>query len=331
MQRRVTGTCTGTNYVRQVNADGTVTCGAAPAASGWSLTGDAGTSPATNFLGTTDAQPLVLRTGNVQSLRIEPSTELFEGNPMTANWIAGSRVNRALAGVQGATVAGGGFASASLEFSRNEVTDHYGSIGGGVGNQAGDGDGFLDDNLYATVGGGSRNIASGESSVVAGGIGNESRSAYAAIGGGGDNIARAQYSVVAGGFWNVAMGMFSVVPGGTGNCAGARYSMAAGSKAKVRPGTDPNDSYACSGISTLDGFGDRGTFVWADYQSNDFVSTGQNQFLIRAQNGVAINTNTPEVGAALTVAGNAVVQSPGALSFGQRPRQQDRLRADRCQ
>ncbi|MBK7145500.1 MAG: tail fiber domain-containing protein [Xanthomonadales bacterium] len=53
----------------------------------------------------------------------------------------------------------------------------------------------------------------------------------------------------------------------------------------------------------------------------NFVSTGPNQFLIRAQNGVAINTNAPEVGAALTVAGNAVVQSPGALSFGSATRQ----------
>ncbi|MBK7146596.1 MAG: hypothetical protein IPH76_15795 [Xanthomonadales bacterium] len=67
--------------------------------------------------------------------------------------------------------------------------------------------------------------------------------------------------------------------------------------------------------------GDRGTFVWADYQDADFVSTGPNQFLIRAQGGVAINTNTPEETAALTVAGNVVVQSPNSLSFGSSTRQ----------
>jgi hypothetical protein len=64
VQRRVTGTCTGTNYVQQVNADGTVGCGPAPTASGWSLTGNAGTNPATNFIGTTDAQPLDFRVNN---------------------------------------------------------------------------------------------------------------------------------------------------------------------------------------------------------------------------------------------------------------------------
>lgn len=37
---------------------------------GWNLTGNAGTDPATNFIGTTDAQPLVLRTNNTEKLRI---------------------------------------------------------------------------------------------------------------------------------------------------------------------------------------------------------------------------------------------------------------------
>jgi hypothetical protein len=40
------------------------------AASGWSVTGNAGTNPAVNFLGTTDATDLVLRTNNTEYLRI---------------------------------------------------------------------------------------------------------------------------------------------------------------------------------------------------------------------------------------------------------------------
>jgi len=39
-------------------------------ASGWGLFGNAGTNPSTNFLGSTDAQDLVLRTNNVERLRI---------------------------------------------------------------------------------------------------------------------------------------------------------------------------------------------------------------------------------------------------------------------
>jgi len=38
--------------------------------SAWSLTGNAGTNPATNFIGTTDAQPFLVRTNNTEKLRI---------------------------------------------------------------------------------------------------------------------------------------------------------------------------------------------------------------------------------------------------------------------
>ena len=116
----------------------------APAAIGacWSSVGDSGSNPATNFLGTTDAQPLVLRTGNVQSLRIEPSAESFGGTPITANVIAGSSANTVTAGVRGATISGGGVPTGLSDpnFTNeapNRVTDAYGTVGGGYGNVRG--------------------------------------------------------------------------------------------------------------------------------------------------------------------------------------------------
>lgn len=39
-------------------------------AQSWSLTGNAGTTPGTNFLGTTDAKDLVCKTNNVERVRI---------------------------------------------------------------------------------------------------------------------------------------------------------------------------------------------------------------------------------------------------------------------
>jgi hypothetical protein len=39
--------------------------------SGWALTGNAGTNPASNFLGTTDAQDLVIRTNNTEKFRVQ--------------------------------------------------------------------------------------------------------------------------------------------------------------------------------------------------------------------------------------------------------------------
>jgi hypothetical protein len=41
---------------------------------GWSLTGNAGTNPATNFLGTTDGQPLIIKTSNTQVGRFDANS-----------------------------------------------------------------------------------------------------------------------------------------------------------------------------------------------------------------------------------------------------------------
>jgi hypothetical protein len=40
----------------------------------WALVGNAGTSPASNFLGTTDAQPLIIKTSNAQVGRFDPNS-----------------------------------------------------------------------------------------------------------------------------------------------------------------------------------------------------------------------------------------------------------------
>src|SRR5437763_6774516 len=41
-------------------------------ASGWALTGNTGTTAATNFLGTTDNQDLVVKTNNIERMRVSP-------------------------------------------------------------------------------------------------------------------------------------------------------------------------------------------------------------------------------------------------------------------
>lgn len=43
----------------------------------WDLTGNAGTNPATNFLGTTDGQPLVIKTNQAEALRITPDGQAW--------------------------------------------------------------------------------------------------------------------------------------------------------------------------------------------------------------------------------------------------------------
>lgn len=316
----------------------------APAAIGacWSSVGDSGSNPATNFIGTTDAQAFVVRTANARSLRIEPSAELFGGSPITTNTLGGSRSNSVTAGVRGATIAGGGVPTGDSDpgfdaEDPNRVTDHYGTVGGGYANRAGDALGSTLDRPFATVGGGQSNTASGPRSTVGGGQSNTASGFWSTVGGGQanrgsgdestigggrsnsasgfqstvgggfDNDATGDWSTVSGGYKNTASGRYSTVGGGVSNCAGGGYSWAGGLFAKVRPAADPG-SGSCSGLTYPGGQGDAGTFVWADEQAGDFISTGPNQFLVRAAGGMAINTNDP-AGADLRVNGDVRVET----------------------
>jgi hypothetical protein len=101
--------------------------------------------------------------------------------------------------------------------------------------------------------------------------------------GGYGNTASGISSSISGGVFNVASGLLATAAGGFQNTAQGDYSFAAGRHAKANH---------------------EGAFVWADSDVNDFASTNVNQFLIRANGGVGINTNDP-AGATLRVYGGA--------------------------
>jgi hypothetical protein len=255
----------------------------------WSSIGDSDTDPAVNFLGTTDAQPLVLRTHNVQSLRLQPSTVLSGGLPNTASFTAGYSGNLVFDGARGSTIAGGGTAFGAdpnfPDISPNQIGDAYGAIGGGAGNQVGNFFGLPYDAGFGTI---------------AGGRGNNVDAIHATIAGGFNNYASGMAASIVGGQENTASGRYSTASAGVRNCAGGEYSWAGGQLAAVRPGSDSGgDGTACNGIARSgDANGDEGTFVWSDRSNTTtgFTSTGPNQFLVRAQGGVGVNTNAPVAG-----------------------------------
>lgn len=301
----------------------------------WDTAGNAGTTSA-DFLGTLDAQPLVFRTKNARSLRIEPSAELFtSGVPITTNLIAGSFSNNVTTGVRGATISGGGVPSGDTDpdltgEDRNQVTDSFGTVAGGYANRAGNAAGTTVDRPFATVsggrgntatgsysaivggtdntasgsnavvGGGFENLASGTSSQVGGGSGNEATTLWSTVGGGTSNAANGAASTVAGGsgnlagvggvggqgafvgggFDNSATGDSSAVTGGNGNCAGGNYSWAGGRSARVRPGNGDDDGTCVADSGDSDG--DEGSFLWGAATSGTFLTSGPDQFGVRA-------------------------------------------------
>ena len=250
----------------------------------WTLTGNAGTDSTTNFIGTTDNKDLNFRVFNTRALRVQPV------GTSAANLIGGYSGNDIPNGVTGSVIAGGGGFGAT-----NRITDNYAVVGGGYKNVAGDGDGDFNNGAYSVVGGGNNNNAAGGSSVVGGGSSNTNSGTSAVISGGQSNRATNTYAAVAGGLNNLAGGNASMVAGGEQNQALGGWSFAGGRLASAN-----HD----------------GSFVWSDSRTLGMSSTTTNQFLIRAQNGVGINTASPatalDVNGTATVTGFRLSTSPTA-------------------
>jgi hypothetical protein len=234
-----------------------------PSANAWNLDGNSGTTGA-DFLGTTDNNSLNLRVNNARALRLEPASD---GTNQSPNVIGGIADNSVAAGVHSATIGGGGRSQPGNPATANEVTDNYGTVGGGANNQAGDGSGAVDDRRFATVGGGRENTASRFQATVGGGAVNTAGGDSATVGGGSVNTASGGLATVAGGFVNAASGDFATVPGGDSNTAAGVRSFAAGNRAKAN-----HD----------------GAFVWADSNPFDFASTAQDQLNVRSTGGARL-------------------------------------------
>jgi len=244
----------------------------------WNLTGNAGTVPGTDFLGTTDNTALQLHVNSIRALRIEPHST-------SPNLIGGYFGNIVNSGVFGATISGGGTSG-----NVNQAIDNYCVISGGYKNVAGD---PVSDSYAATVGGGSDNIAGHRYTTVSGGYSNTADRQFATIGGGMYNTASHQYSTVCGGTNNFnrgdggaigggqgnTIGLYghsAVIPGGWKNSAYGMFSLAAGNKAKA----DHHGSIVIAANSA----------TWVS-PADSINSGGDEQMVLRADGGMYI-TNT---------------------------------------
>lgn len=101
--------------------------------------------------------------------------------------------------------------------------NNYGSFGGLV---IGDNNAIM--NAYATVSGGTGNVASGSGASVSGGSSNTALGRSSTVSGGNYNTAVAIYSCVSGGLINSADGIFSSVSGGISVTDSDEFGWAAG-------------------------------------------------------------------------------------------------------
>lgn len=151
---------------------------------------------------------------------------------------------------------------------RNLVSGEMGMVGGGSDNQAlGRG---------ASVLGGQDNRATDIHATVGGGVGNRAGNddgnpdnvPGATVAGGSFNSATGPQAVVSGGSNNRASGIGAAVPGGILNVAAGDHSFAAGKSAKARHS---------------------GSFVWSD-GTREVESSAPNQFAVLASGGVLVAT-----------------------------------------
>ena len=201
----------------------------------WKLAGNAGTTPGTAFLGTTDNQPLELKVNGMRGLRLEPGTY---GAP---NLIGGSPDNWVADGVMGATIAGGGAADLGGGSFSNTVASLFGTVGGGMANTIKP---WTDKPAgFSTIGGGRQNEIQADvsSSTIGGGTQNtiQNDAGFATIGGGNTNTIQyaAISSTIGGGYGNTIQGWASTstIGGGTENTikTNARYATVPGGKGAV--------------------------------------------------------------------------------------------------
>jgi hypothetical protein len=304
-----------------------LTSGTVPAAAlgnAWTISGNAGTTPGTHSLGTTDNQPLELKVNDERALRLEPTAgapNIIGGaaeNQITPNSAGGGVLSGAghrIFNASDYSVISGGFNNYVGIFSTGAF------IGGGQANR------ILNSSSNSVIAGGESHQISGAHSSIGGGLGQTNRASFAFIGGGKWNRINfdSDYSFIAGGIFNAIedFARTATISGGNGNTihfegggstiggGGANSILSWADHATIGGGLAnsirPNAEYATipggrlnSATNYAFAAGRRakanhtGSFVWADSTDADFASQRDDQFRVRAEGGARFDFNAGE-------------------------------------
>ena len=293
----------------------------------WLLGGNTGTNPATNYLGTTDNQPVVFKSNNYRTLQIQYAKRVYDTTNNyyleSANVLGGFSGNVIGANIVGATVFGGYYDNQYYN-ALNQALSSGSTVSGGIYNTAGLTSPGQYDGLAATVGGGFLNTAGQYCSVVSGGRLNRATSLFSGvssgdqnvcdgfasvIAGGQKNLINASYdpnaqftqqsSTISGGYGNVTSGYYDAISGGNANAANGNSSVVAGGAANAA-----NSDYGAVGGGNLNTAGGVGATVSggiANFASADDstvaggggnVAAGFGSFIAGGNNNLAMGDNS---------------------------------------
>jgi hypothetical protein len=244
---------------------------------GWSLTGNSGTNPSTNFIGTTDAQPLIFRINNTKAGYIDYSTGAvglgylsLNSNTATGNTALGYEAGYSNTSGSNNTALGNSALFANSTGIQNTATGTFALFSSTTGsNNVANGFDALESNTTA-----SNNTAVGTLALHASNAGNNTAVGYQSLysnSGGGDNTAVGYESLYSNsnGNNNTAVGEYAL----SNNTAGSSLT-AVGEGANVSGG----------GHLFSSAFGES-SIITADYQ----VAIGSNY--IQSIGGYANWTN----------------------------------------
>jgi hypothetical protein len=327
---------------------------------GWALTGNSITSAwngsSGNFLGTTNAQPLVIATtntttpqpiqvwvGNQETFRFNPpgssapAWSIQRGGGNTRGFHAVDLQSARSAGTQVASgdysVIGGGRNNTASYFYatvgggyQNTASYYFATVGGGAENTASvdaatvGGGRFNNAGGYAaTVGGGWQNGASGNYSTVGGGGNNTASGNSATVGGGGFNTASGNGATVGGGSTNTASGDFSAIPGGSYLKVGTRSFGYSGQTSTTQTDLSANSNIAAFVDVDLWLYSrDRAQASQLRLYEAQAHSNGQNYVALRAPTSLSANT-TYTLPASAPATSAAWLQSDNTGTMSWRP------------
>lgn len=225
-------------------------------------------------------QPVQLTINGSPVLRITAANDPVAGH--TVNLVGGSAANIISNGYVGGFIGGGG-----SSIYPNRVGGNYASVIGGVLNTA--------SGLVSTAMGNGA-TASGDYSTAMGFYTSASANYSTAMGNttiasGSGSTAMGLYTTASGGY-STTMGRNTTASGYSSTAMG--YYTSASGESSTAIGHHSKATHYAIGAGYFAQANHSGSFVWADSTSDTpFASSAANQFLIRASNGVGINTTNP--------------------------------------